>query len=1135
MPSWPARLHLSTPSPKGSSKFQKDRDSGNQDHVHIGSSPDPPLLDVPVFAPLTPSYHTGFGPKPHHHRSHSHPLTTTTGRKSISIRKDIRVEACGKRSAHANTLATSISKEKSVLADTDFFTGRCATCDSLVRWPRHLDVFRCSMCLMVNDIKPMTTATSILITDGKSATNSRMQSKTLYDHDVSLAKTSDVINECVIAYLRHRLGVDDVLESPYRTRVAHSHVVPIAQGSSQPVSKQKGHPIHSIHQTSSLGLSTSLPAADSHWQEFKAERKTIFYPLEVYLKACLRNVDCLNASFGTRKPPQPLRTASANATVSRDTKIANGDLHDSSTLFSQLDAKTLLIGNFAENRTWWAGEVPAERPTADTRVEGSSNRNDSDRVNARSPRINWAEVTQWYNSVLQAGVDWRLKLSEHGETTAEYVDQILPSVCLSIDHDLSEARSHVHQTLCKAFESLLRRPGRPLKNPEDCRFLLIVLANPLLHMRDSIDLGRRLSSSSPVSSNPYQSSLTTESVSASTHRPEPQSCLATAWSLHTGIIKRVLGLLSMLSRECHQYLVSWFSRFEEPHFRRVLELVGSFVSHRLMKHHSRNRSTSRNPTRDLIPRIVGPSVTTPAQLHAALSLTTTGQAGGHACTARYDTDWQIKAASRIMCLLSAANYNDSTKTIFGINISPENDGPRKKRAHRHGQLVPTDTFYNSMVDHIDLIADFEIWESRNGRFSFCQYPMFLSIWAKIRIMEHDARRQMEVKAREAFFNSIVRRKAVAQYLVLHVRRECLVEDSLRSVSEIVGTGPEEIKKGLRIDFIGEEGLDSGGLRKEWFLLLVREIFDPKIALFLYDEDSRYCYFNPHSFETSDQYFLVGILLGLAIHNSTILDVALPPFAFRKLLADAPNHIGPTTNSSRPSLDYTLDDLAEYRPTLAHGLRQLLEYEGPVEETFCLHFVIDIERYGHTVTVPLCPDGDTKPVTDNNRREFVDAYVRYLLDHSVSRQYAPFKRGFFTVCSGNALSIFRPEEVELLIRGCEDTLDVATLRNVAIYDNWGKGVDINTEPVLLWFWDAVARADSKHQRKLLSFVTASDRIPAMGASSLVFRITCLGDCQNKLPVARTCFNMIALYRYRTKELLEQKLWMAVNESEGFGMR
>ena len=127
---------------------------------------------------------------------------------------------------------------------------------------------------------------------------------------------------------------------------------------------------------------------------------------------------------------------------------------------------------------------------------------------------------------------------------------------------------------------------------------------------------------------------------------------------------------------------------------------------------------------------------------------------------------------------------------------------------------------------LDLIVDFDTWESSKTKFAFCQYPFFLSVGAKIRIMEHDAKRQMESRAREAFFDSLLKNKALEQHLLLKVRRECLVEDSLNGISEVVGTGQEDIKKSLKVQFANEEGIDAGGLRKEWFMLLAREIFDP---------------------------------------------------------------------------------------------------------------------------------------------------------------------------------------------------------------------------------------------------------------------------------------------------------------------
>ncbi|KAK3069266.1 putative E3 ubiquitin-protein ligase [Teratosphaeriaceae sp. CCFEE 6253] len=326
-------------------------------------------------------------------------------------------------------------------------------------------------------------------------------------------------------------------------------------------------------------------------------------------------------------------------------------------------------------------------------------------------------------------------------------------------------------------------------------------------------------------------------------------------------------------------------------------------------------------------------------------------------------------------------------------------------------------------------------------------------------------------------------------------------------------------------------------------------------MFIYDDDSHACYFNPNSFETSDQYHLVGVLLGLAIYNSTILDVAFPSFAFRKLLAAAPS--SPSSGNvasltgTKGQMTYTLADLAEFRPALAAGLQQLLDFPGDVEATYCRDFVAPVERYGVTTTVPLIPNGEGTPVTNANRAAFVDAYVRWLLDASVARQFEPFKRGFFTVCAGNALSLFRAEEIELLVRGSDEQLDVDSLRAVAVYENWRHGQPphsilpnpAETVPVVRWFWDVFAEASAERQRALLTFVTGSDRIPAVGATSLVLRIVAGGDGsggggeeeRQRFPVARTCFNMLVLWPYESKGALEGKLWRAVEESEGFGLK
>lgn len=295
--------------------------------------------------------------------------------------------------------------------------------------------------------------------------------------------------------------------------------------------------------------------------------------------------------------------------------------------------------------------------------------------------------------------------------------------------------------------------------------------------------------------------------------------------------------------------------------------------------------------------------------------------------------------------------------------------------------------------------------------------------SKMKIVESDAKQQMETKWREAFFNMLFHQKVSNPYLVLCVSRDNLIEDSLRQLAQ----HELDLKKSLRIEFIGEDGVDAGGLRKEWFLLLVRSLLDPQYGMFTYDEDSNLCWFNPASFENEDQFFLVGVVLGLAIHNSTILDVHLPTACYKKLL----------------NFPTGLVDLESFRPALARGFKQLLEFQGDVENTFCRSFVAEFEEFGQRRVVPLVPNGEQVMVTQENKQQFVSLYTDFILNSSVQRQFGAFKRGFYHVCGGNALSLFRPEEIELLVRGSDEPLEIDDLKGQTEY----IGFDENEETIV----------------------------------------------------------------------------------------
>lgn len=403
-------------------------------------------------------------------------------------------------------------------------------------------------------------------------------------------------------------------------------------------------------------------------------------------------------------------------------------------------------------------------------------------------------------------------------------DEILSEYSLSspsveelgrFEQQILSAQLYLQKALLRATEGLLRHPGRPITDPDCLRFLLIILHNPLLGPRSLV----------PQGSQQPGSSERPREADRNPPAPTPQSIQG----LHSGIVKRILGLIAQSPAVCHEHLVSWLARLPRDHFKQIKELVGGFLTYRLLRQRNARSEAEVDPTGGLIPDL-NPGWSTSA-LRDALEARSSPDAQDTPRDKRklvYGNDWQVRAASRVLALVFAAN-NMSTlpKRDASHNIDRHGyDTAQSDDVQARGQILPASDFYNPLLDLADLVGDFETWESKRGVFSFCQYPFLLSIPAKTEVLEHEARRQMRSKERDAFFDSILSRTRTSQYWVLKVRRECLVEDSLKSVSEITGSGSDDIKKSLRIAFSGEEGIDHGGLRKEWFLLLVREVFNP---------------------------------------------------------------------------------------------------------------------------------------------------------------------------------------------------------------------------------------------------------------------------------------------------------------------
>mmetsp|Transcript_14729 Transcript_14729/g.17051 ORF Transcript_14729/g.17051 Transcript_14729/m.17051 type:complete len:91 (-) Transcript_14729:231-503(-) len=71
------------------------------------------------------------------------------------------------------------------------------------------------------------------------------------------------------------------------------------------------------------------------------------------------------------------------------------------------------------------------------------------------------------------------------------------------------------------------------------------------------------------------------------------------------------------------------------------------------------------------------------------------------------------------------------------------------------------------------------------------------------------------------------------YLEIFINRDQLIEDALNSLVN----STKDLKKPLRVKFKGEPGVDAGGVQKEFFQLLIRDLFDVEYGMFDYNSES----------------------------------------------------------------------------------------------------------------------------------------------------------------------------------------------------------------------------------------------------------------------------------------------------------
>lgn len=489
-------------------------------------------------------------------------------------------------------------------------------------------------------------------------------------------------------------------------------------------------------------------------------------------------------------------------------------------------------------------------------------------------------------------------------------------------------------------------------------------------------------------------------------------------------------------------------------------------------------------------------------------------------------------------------------------------------------------FYSQFVNEkLDVTEDFlrDYLPDAHPGFSYIRSSSYLlNPETKSTLLQLESRVTQQLTVRDQLWQNLLMRGEYMPYLVLRINRERLIPTSL----DALRVPSEDLKKQLKVKFVGEEGIDEGGVKKEWFQLVVKELFDAKYGMFTTDKANRLQWFNPAS-EDFGEFELLGKLLGLAVYNGVILDLHFPSLVYKKLIGK----------------DGNFDDLEQINPDLHKGLKQLLAYQEPppkptenqanhhqnassspnqqlltskspsgssnseismkedssgtstpttattsapndlvesnsaredsVEELFSLNFSVSYEVYGHVQIHELVHDGANIPVTADNRQLYVDLYTDFLLNSSIERQFSRFKQGFANVCDSKIFHLFRYEELELLICG-SPVLDFDELEANTSYEGFEKD-----EITIKNFWTVLHELSLEEKKRFLFFATGTDRAPIGGLARIGLTISKHGE-ENRLPAAHTCFAVVLLAPTPDLEKMRKSIHVVLENAEGFGM-
>ena len=377
-----------------------------------------------------------------------------------------------------------------------------------------------------------------------------------------------------------------------------------------------------------------------------------------------------------------------------------------------------------------------------------------------------------------------------------------------------------------------------------------------------------------------------------------------------------------------------------------------------------------------------------------------------------------------------------------------------------------------------------------------------------------------------------------QQRVMHVNvdRTNLLEASLRilhhATEEDLTAGP------VRVKFAGEEGMDAGGLAKDWFIEVAKRLHDDSTGLLTVEEDTGHVTIDPRSAhihqeaESTRLFRSIGRLVAKAIIDGQTLGLQLDPLLLCLLAGKIPrNDCGENgVGNIPPTLVGQMDGksiLQVTEPQFHKGLMWVIENDvAPADLTFTCSY----ELFDESQVVELTSYGLTKAVTEENKLEYVELMSNWLLRRRYEPALSSFMEGFEALISiPKSMALFSIKELQLLIGGVPE-IDVVELQKTATFGGF-----VSKSNQVEWLFEVLDDFDHERLSAFLGFISGCPCMPVDGLDPpfLITRAEGEEVTDGTLPRAHTCFNQIVIPRYSSREVLKERVLYALeNAAEGF---